>query len=174
MSITISWTFSGHINWKQQLEELLEASWSNWAASVSFCLLQSPQCILQFEHLTHIIFISSHFTLISSHFSLPLDWAPGRQENVSGRAWLPGIYRALDLLPLYFHHCFPESNLLFLQYGVSHTLGQGYVLRRSFRALFSRCYHNFSDALFILLSEKTLWLIRMNTLAAWSHWSDGG
>ena len=40
--------------------------------------------------------------------------------------------------------------------------------------LFSGFYHNFSDALFILLNEKTWWIIKMNTLATQIHWGDGG
>lgn len=102
MSVTISWTFSGH-EWNQQLEELREASWSSWAASVSFCLFQDPQCILQFEHLTHLLY-SYLFT-----FLLPLDWAPGRQENVSCRAWLTYSPSTWPTAPI-FLPLFSESN----------------------------------------------------------------
>lgn len=169
-AVIISWSWSGHVSWgNQQLEELLEASWSNWAASIPFSLFQGPQSILQLYHLTHFIIV------LSLHIS-PFHWT----ELLEGRKMFlselgsQGVHQALDLLPCVSRHCFPGNNFLFLQYSVPHTRGRGYVGGRSFHALFSGFYHNFSDVLFILLNEKTLWITRMNTLATQIHWGNGG
>lgn len=133
-AVIISWSLSGHVSWgNQQLEELLEASWSNWAASIPFSLFQGPQSILQLYHLTHFIIV------LSLHIS-PFHWTElleGRKMSLS-ELGSQGVHQALDLLPCVSRHCLPGNNFLFLQYSVSHTRGRGYVGGRSFHAFILR------------------------------------